>query len=164
MNALRRKQEANDSGNDLLAMPTLRRQQNMPTDKATSNSNDPLGMPTLQRQQNMPYTTTDKAYLDWLRSKNPDPSGERFVSALEAALGSPEHTRAMIREVMKARMAEYETRRAADTVDDGERKPAASAVKMAVAMDRKQVANVYGKTNKPSKEDYPKAVRRASAA
>ena len=66
------------------------------------------------------------------------------MSALEAALGTPEHTHTMIREVMKAHMAKYEKHRA-DTKDHGERKPAATAVKTAATMDRKQVANVYGK-------------------
>jgi hypothetical protein len=114
----------------------------------------------------MPYAMTDKAYLDWLRTKYPGASENGFVSALENALGTPEHTRKMIQEMMNAHMAEYTRRRDANNANDGttshDAKPA--AIKTPVVMNQKQVANVYGKTNKPSKEDYPKAVRRASAA
>ena len=134
--------------------------------KQQAANNDTLAMPTLQGRQNMPYAMTDKAYLDWLRTKYPGASENGFVSALENALGTPEHTRKMIQEMMNARMAEYTRRRDPNNADDGTRnddaKPAAA--KKAVVMNQKQVANVYGKTNKPSKEDYPKAVRRASAA
>ena len=148
---------------------TFRRQQ-LPL---SSHSKDLMPLTSLQRQSH-----PDKAYLKMLKARDPSPANARFVSALEAALGTPEQTSAMINRALREQMQSFQERqrKVMETEEQtpvSESKPAHAAVKpvaakSSLAMSQKQVAHLHDMAKNgqadSAKSKFPKAVRRASAA
>jgi hypothetical protein len=150
------------------------------------NMRDQASLNAICRPENVTRPEmSDQTYLDMLRA-NEGSQSNSFVSALGAALGSPEDTQKMIKEAMQAQMRNFEERNR--TVSEAKpqarveqvfmpvsAKPSASKSddkKSNLHMTQGQVAhlrqklanNGNGGQPKEQQERYPRAVRRASAA
>lgn len=147
-------------------------------------ANELFPMTSLERQEHVRQPPmTDSAYLEMLRERAKSNKAEsHFVSALGAALGTPEQTRAMINRAMQEQMRNFEERqRKAKEAEElalvNEVRPDASqsrpvqkkpvGVQSNLSMTQNQVANLrdIAKNGQGSAKDrFPKVVRRASAA